>query len=103
MEEIDEATHKRRRFGDMNARIQEKIALKTHSSPCTNALNIPSILINAQSYTPHRINISIQTHLWMRILIRGIYGLRSVRYAETGAWKGENTAFLKYERNRNAE
>ena len=29
MEEIDEATHKRRRFGDMNAHIQEKIGLKT--------------------------------------------------------------------------
>jgi hypothetical protein len=39
----------------------------------------------------------------MMILIRGIYGLGRVDDAETGAWKGENTAFLKYERNKNAE
>ena len=70
MEEIDEATHKRRRFGDMNARIQEKIALKTHSSPCTNALNIPATRNKAQSYTPHCINISIQTHPWAPTLIQ---------------------------------
>jgi hypothetical protein len=49
------------------------------------------------------IKIIIQTHLWMMIMIRGIYGFGSLRYAETGAWKGENTAFLKHERNNNAE
>jgi hypothetical protein len=39
----------------------------------------------------------------MMILIRWIYGLGSLHYAEIGAWKVENTAFLKYERNKNAE
>jgi hypothetical protein len=40
------------------------------SSTCTNALNIPKILINAQSYTPYCIKILIQTHLRTPIVLQ---------------------------------